>query len=70
MSFEFTNSKGVVWFLHSKWVILRGDREQHIWYFRKSIDVPHAMPSLPPGMGIKECSNGLPVLKREAARFA
>ena len=70
MAYEFTNSKGVVWYLHGKVVTLRGGRQQPIHYFRKSVDPAHCMVTRPPNMRVKECSNGLPVLKREAARFA
>ncbi len=35
MGYSHTNSKGVTYYLHSKDVILRGGKEQTIFYFAK-----------------------------------
>ena len=35
MAYSHTNSKGVTYYLHSKDVVLRGGKEQTIYYFAK-----------------------------------
>ncbi len=35
MGYSHTNSKGVTYYLHSKDVVLRGGKEQTIFYFAK-----------------------------------
>lgn len=35
MGYSHTNSKGVTYYLHSKDVVLRGGKEQTIYYFAK-----------------------------------
>jgi hypothetical protein len=60
--FSHKNSKGMEYWLHSKDVKLRGDRNQRIFYFSKdstgSVD-------LPSGYKVIESSKtGLPLLKK------
>jgi hypothetical protein len=65
MAYQYTNSRGQDYYLHSKNVTLRGgDRIQRIYYFatdqrREAID------AVPEGFTVIESKKtGLPVLKR------
>jgi len=60
--FSHTNSKGQMYYLHSKVVRLRGGRMQTIYYFSKdssdSIDLPQGFEV------IESKRTGLPLLKK------
>lgn len=63
MAFEYTNKKGVKYYLHSKEVTLRGGRQQMIYFFSK--DPSGSIDSVPGGFIVVENPRtGLPVLKR------
>jgi hypothetical protein len=64
MAYEFTNSKGVKYFLHSKVVNLKGGRQQTIYFFARDIR-PGAMDSVPAGYKVIETERtGMPILKK------
>ena len=70
-AYQFTNSKGVVYYLHKKDVVLRGDREQTIYFFSKQIGGKSgketAIEELPEGRTVSENPrNGFPTLKKVA----
>ena len=64
MAYKHTNSKGVTYYLNSKKVVLRGGKEQTIFYFSKD-ERPEAVQSLPEGMEVNENPrNGFLTVKR------
>jgi hypothetical protein len=63
MAYSHTNSKGVTYHLNSKAVVLRGGKEQTIYYFSK--DVRPEATELPAGMEVNENPrNGFLTVKR------
>ena len=63
MAYKHTNSKGVTYYLNSKAVVLRGGKEQTIYYFSKD-QRPEAS-DLPSGMEVNENPrNGFLTVKR------
>jgi hypothetical protein len=65
MAYSYTNSKGVTYYLNSKKVVLRGGKEQTIYYFSKDERPETAMQELPAGMSVNEnLRNGFPTVKR------
>lgn len=66
MAYKYTNSKGVVYYLNSKEVTLRGGKKQRIYYFSKDIR-PEAVDELPAGFVVNEnIRNGFCTIKRAA----
>ena len=63
MAYSYTNSKGKTYILHTKNIILKGGREQTIYYFAKEAK-EGALDAVPDGYEVFESKNGLPVLKR------
>jgi hypothetical protein len=64
MAYEFTNKKGVKYYLHSKNVNLKGGRMQTIYYFARDIR-PGALDSVPAGYKVIETAKtGMPILKK------
>jgi len=64
MAYEFTNKKGVKYFLHSKNVTLKGGRKQVIYFFARDIR-PGAMDAVPAGYQVIETAKtGMPILKK------
>jgi len=64
MAYEFTNSKGVKYYLHSKDVILKGGRTQKIFFFARDVR-PGALDALPAGYTVVETAKtGMPILKK------
>ena len=64
MAYKHTNSKGVTYFLNSKAVVLRGGKEQTIYYFSKD-ERPEAVDKVPDGMMVNENPrNGFLTVKR------
>ena len=51
--FSFTNSKGVEYHLNTKHVVLRGGREQDIYFFTKDVR-PETACELPEGYKVNE----------------
>ncbi|MCA9868823.1 MAG: hypothetical protein H6649_00510 [Caldilineae bacterium] len=65
MPYTYTNSKGSTYVLHGKKTILKGGREQQIYYFGKEAK-EGALDEVPEGYQVSESKNGLPVLKKQA----
>lgn len=64
MAYQYTNSKGQNYCLHSKDVRLRSGQNQRIYYFAREIK-SEAVDQLPAGMIVVENKKtGLPVLKK------
>jgi hypothetical protein len=64
MAFQFKNSKGVAYYLHSKEVNLKGGRKQVIFYFARDIR-PGALDAVPVGYKVMETTKtGMPILKK------
>ena len=64
-AYNYTNSKGQTYILHSKVVTLRGGREQRIYYFARD-ERDGALEAVPEGYYVVENKKtGLPMLKRE-----
>lgn len=64
MAYQFTNSKGVKYYLHSKDVNLKGGRQQRIYYFARDIRAD-ALDGLPAGYKVIETQRtGMPILKK------
>ncbi len=65
MTYEYTNPKGVTYYLNSKQVVLRKSKRQLIFYFTRE-ERPEAVSELPPGMEVNENPRtGLLILKRK-----
>ncbi len=64
MAYEFTNSKGVKYYLHFKDVNLKGGRLQRIYYFARDIRAG-ALDEVPSGFRVVETERtGMPILKK------
>jgi hypothetical protein len=64
MAYEFTNKKGVKYYLHSRDVTLKGGRRQTIYFFARDIR-PGAMDAVPAGYRVVETAKtGMPILKK------
>ena len=64
MAYEFKNSTGVSYFLHSKQVSLKGGRMQTIFFFARDVR-PGALDSVPAGYQVVETAKtGMPILKK------
>ncbi|MBC8357582.1 MAG: hypothetical protein ISS41_08415 [Candidatus Aminicenantes bacterium] len=64
MAYEFTNSKGVKYYLHFKDVILKGGREQRIYFFARDIR-DGSLDDVPAGFKVIETERtGMPILKK------
>jgi hypothetical protein len=65
MAYEFKNSRGVSYFLHSKDVILKGGRKQTIFYFARDVR-PGALNEVPAAYQVIETAKtGMPILKKK-----
>jgi len=65
MAYEFKNSRGVSYFLHSKDVILKGGRKQTIFYFARDVR-PGALNEVPAAYKVIETvKTGMPILKKK-----
>jgi hypothetical protein len=65
MAFEFKNSKGVAYFLHSREVTLKGGRAQRIYFFARDVR-PGALDAVPEGFMVMETTKtGMPILKKK-----
>lgn len=66
MAFTQTNPKGVTYYLNSKKVVLRGGKEQVIYYFSKDLRPDTAVDALPAGMEVNvNPRNGFMTVKRK-----
>jgi hypothetical protein len=64
MAFSHTNSKGQLYYLHSRMVTLKGGRQQRIFFFAREVK-DGAIDALPEGYIIVEnARTGLPILKK------
>ncbi len=64
MAYEFTNSKGVKYYLHFKDVNLKGGRIQRIYFFAKDVR-PGSLDDVPAGYQVMETERtGMPILKK------
>ncbi len=64
MAYEFTNKKGVKYYLHFKDVILKGGREQRIYFFARDIR-DGSLDAVPDGFIVIETERtGMPILKK------
>ncbi|MCK4557515.1 MAG: hypothetical protein KAU47_08345 [Candidatus Aminicenantes bacterium] len=65
MAYEFTNSKGVKYFLHFKDVNLKGGREQRIYFFARDVR-PGSLDEIPAGFEVMETERtGMPILRKK-----
>ncbi len=64
MAFSFKNSKGVTYFLHYRDVVLRGGRNQRIYFFARDVR-KDSLDAVPAGYKVVETERtGMPVLKK------
>lgn len=63
MAYKYTNTKGVVYYLHVTIRKLASGKEQRLYFFSKSIK-DGVQETLPAGYKVSESVNGLPLLKR------
>jgi hypothetical protein len=65
MAFQFKNSRGVTYYLHSKDVNLKGGRKQTIYYFARDVR-PGALDAVPDAYMVQETTKtGMPILKKK-----
>ncbi len=65
MAYEFTNKKGVKYYLHFRDVNLKGGRRQRIYYFARDIR-PGALDAVPEAYKVVETPRtGMPILKKK-----
>lgn len=63
--FEYTNTRGVTYYLNSKMVQLKnGSGAYPIYYFSKDARPETGIAELPDGREVGETKNGLPVLRK------
>ena len=64
MAYEFTNSKGVKYYLHFKDVTLKGGRVQRIYFFARDVR-DGSLDDVPAGYrAIETERTGMPILKK------
>ena len=64
MAYEFTNSRGVKYYLHTKEVSLKGGRLQRIFFFARDVR-DGALDAVPAGYQVTETAKtGMPILKK------
>jgi len=65
MAYEFKNSRGVNYYLHSRDVTLKGGRAQRIFFFARDVR-PGALDAVPDGYKVIETpKTGMPILKKK-----
>jgi hypothetical protein len=65
MAYQHVNSKGQTYYLHAKDVVLRGGRQQRIYYFARDVRPDDAIDSVPAGYTVVENPrNGFLALRR------
>lgn len=68
MAYSVTNSKGVVYYLHTKTVTLNGGRQQPIYFFAKDVREAYVVDRLPEGYAVSEQKrSGLPIVHKVKA---
>lgn len=64
MAYSYTNKKGDTYYLHFKDVVLRGGREQRIYFFARD-ERKDSLDKVPAGYKVMETERtGMPVLKK------
>ncbi len=64
-AFSYTNSKGQVYYLHTREVTLKNGRKQRIYFFAKDERADH-LDAVPAGYQVIETTRtGMPVLKKQ-----
>ncbi len=64
MPYQFTNKKGITYYLHAREVKLRGGKMQTIYYFARDVR-PGALDEVPAGYQVVETAKtGMPILKK------
>ena len=63
MAYQYTNSRGNKYYLHSRTTMLRNGKEQRIFYFARE-EKEGSLDQVPEGYAVSETANGLPVLKK------
>lgn len=64
-AYEFTNSKGVKYYLNGQEVTLNGGRKQLLYYFSKDLRAKTAVAGIPEGRVVGESARtGLPILRK------
>ncbi len=64
MAYEFTNKKGVKYYLHFKDVNLKGGRIQRIYFFARDVR-DGSLDAVPAGFKVIETERtGMPILKK------
>ena len=63
MAYEYTNSKGVKYFLHGRTSTTSTGKERTIYFFAKEVK-DGSLDAVPAGYQVSETANGLPVLKK------
>ncbi len=65
MAFEFTNKKGVTYYLHFKDVNLKGGRIQRIYFFCRDVRAD-SLDEVPDAYEVMETERtGMPILKKK-----
>ncbi len=65
MAYEFTNKKGVKYYLHFKDVNLKGGRQQRIYFFARDVREGN-LECVPDGYKVIETERtGMPILKKK-----
>lgn len=63
MAYDYKNSKGTTYYLHSRNTTLKNGKSQTIYFFAKEVK-DGALDTVPAGYQVKESKNGLPVLAK------
>lgn len=63
MAYDYKNSKGTTYYLHSRNTTLKNGKSQTIYFFAKEVK-DGALNEVPKGYKVKESKNGLPVLSK------
>lgn len=64
-AFNFIDSKGRDWYLHTQDVQLRSGRTQTIYYFSQTVNGDHALGAIPEGFEVFETTRtGMPMLRK------
>ena len=64
MAYSFTNSKGTLYYLHTKKSTTSTGKERTLFYFSKELKENEALDAVPQGYEVAEMKTGLPVLKK------
>jgi hypothetical protein len=62
MAFQYKNSKGTTYYLHSRTTEMKSGNKRTLYYFSKEQE--GAIDKVPDGYQVSETPNGLPVLKK------